>query len=422
MLRTDRPPRRRPLAIAVIAALLAGGLASCTTEEAATPPDDSGPATSTTTGFQPGTRTTAANRPPNPVVTRAAYRTDAAGTSVVANITTLPAGPRDQVTATLLVFPGLESRQRPPVPIVSESRPVATGDNQEVVLPIPPEALVALERVEPGVADQLVVVGVRHLVDGDGDSNPEGALHTRTSYHDAQVRTAGETVSLTISTDVPAVNVVTIPVVCMYQDSGSDFDALTTTLVDAGDYVSSSIEADGSIFDSPTYGGPPWSQIGTDVTVDAAVDIARLILSAFNPVSVAIQAIVDVLSLGIDDCDSQASIFHVLAAAQAAGPDGGSQTTSQAYVASEQTSNGLLDAATALAWQTNAQSEGGTVWQTSVSDQYLTQAAQASSDQGLSIAATNQGVGTLTTSSTWTFTIQQGGTSSIPNGCDDRGC
>jgi len=95
----------------------------------------------------------------------------------------------------------------------------------------------------------------QHVVDGDGDGNPEGSLHTRTSYHDAQVRTAGETVSLTIATDVAGVNVVTNPVMCMYQDSGSDFGPLTTTLVDAGDYVSSSIEADGSVFDSPEYGG-----------------------------------------------------------------------------------------------------------------------------------------------------------------------
>ena len=410
--------RRRVLGLLVAAGLLAAGAAACTQD---TPGAGSGPDTSA--GFQPGGRTTAANRPADPVVTRMTYRTEPGGSSVVANVTTTPAGPRDQVTATLLVFPNLESRQRPPQPIVTEARTVAAGENQEVVLPIPSDALAVLDGVEQSVADQLVVVGVRHLVDGDADGNPEGALHARTSYHDAQVRTAGETVSLTIATDVPGVNVTTIPIVCMYQDSGSDFSALTTTLVDAGDYVSSSIEADGSIFDSPTYGGPPWSQIEADVTADAAVDVARLILSAFSPVNVAIQAIVDVISLGIDDCDSQASVFHVLAAAQAAGSDGGSQTTSQAYVASEQTSNGLLSAATALTWQENSQdAEGGTVWQESVSNQYLTQAAQASSDQGLSIAATNQSVGDLTTSSSWTFTIQQGGTSSIPNGCDDRGC
>lgn len=410
--------RRRALGLLVAAGLLAAGAAACTQD---TPGTGSGSATSA--GFRPGGRTTAANRPADPVVTRMTYRTEPGGSSVVANVTTTPAGPRDQVTATLLVFPNLESRQRPPQPIVTEARPVAAGENQEVVLPIPPDALALLDGVEQSVADQLVVVGVRHLVDGDADGNPEGALHARTSYHDAQVRTAGETVSLTIATDVPGVNVTTIPIVCMYQDSGSDFAALTTTLADAGDYVSSSIEADGSIFDSPTYGGPPWSQIEADVTADAAVDVVRLILSAFSPVNVAIQAIVDIISLGIDDCDSQASVFHVLAAAQAAGSDGGSQTTSQAYVASEQTSNGLLSAATALTWQENSQdAEGGTVWQESVSNQYLTQAAQASSDQGLSIAATNQSVGDLTTSSSWTFTIQQGGTSSIPNGCDDRGC
>ncbi len=411
--------RHRVLGLVAVVGLLASGLAACTSDEPAGSGDD---ATSTTAAYRPGTRSTATNRPPDPVVTRVAYRTDASGSSVVANVTTTPAGPRDQVTATLQILPSLESRQRPPAPIVTETRPVAAGENQEVVLPIPPEALATLEGVERSVADQLVLVGVRHEVDGDADGNPEGALHTRTSYHDAQVRTAGETVSLTIATDVPGVNVTTVPVVCMYQDGSSDFGALTTTLADAGDYVSSSIEADGSIFDSPTYGGPPWSQIESDLTVDAVVDVARLVLSALSPVNLALQAIVDTLSLGIEDCDTQASVFQVLAAAQAPGSDGGAQTTSQAYVASEQTSNGLLSAATALTWQTNAQSEGGTVWQETVSDQYLTQAAQASSDQGLSIAATNQAVGSLTTSSTWTFTIQQGGTSSIPNGCDDRGC
>jgi len=134
---------------------------------------------------------------------------------------------------------------------------------------------------------------------------------------------------------------------------------------------------------------------------------------------VALQAVAEIISLGIDDCDSQASVFQVIAAAPAA-PE--APSTSQSYVASEQTSNGLLSTTTALAWQTNMQNQGGTVWQETVSNNILTQMSQANADNGLSVAATNQGVGTLTTSSTWTFTIQQGGTSSIPNGCDDKGC
>ena len=68
------------------------------------------------------------------------------------------------------------------------------------------------------------------------------------------------------------------------------------------------------------------------------------------------------------------------------------------------------------------QAQGGTVWQETVSNKYLAQATAASVDNGLSIEATNQSVGDLTTSSTWTFMINQGGTSSIPNGCDDKGC
>jgi hypothetical protein len=401
------------------------GLAACTDDSAAPTGSEAGggsAAPSTTVTYEPGTRSTASNRPANPVLTRMAYRTDAGGTSVVANVTTSPSGPRDQVTATLEVFPNLDSRQRPPTPIAVERRPVPGGENQEVVLPIPPAALEALDGVEQTVADQLVVVSVAHVVDGDADGNPEGSLHARSSYHDAQVRTAGETVALTITTDVAGVNVTTVPVLCMYQDSGSNFAPLTTTLVDAGDYVSSSIEADGSIFDSPVYGGPPWEQIASALTVDTAVDVARLILDTLSRVNVAVQALIDLISLATEDCDAQASIFSVLAAAQAPGAGGQGQTTSQAYVASEQTSNGLLSAQTALAWQENSQEEGGTVWQETVSNQYLTQAAQSSADQGLSIAATNQSVGTLTTSSAWTFTIQQGGTSSIPNGCDDRGC
>ncbi len=416
---------RRSSGIVVVIALATVGLSACTDDSAA--PGGAGQSTGSSTpvatvAYEPGTRSTATNRPANPILTRMAYRTDAGGTSVVANVTAAPGGPRDRVTATLEVFPSLDSRQRPPTPIAVETRPVTAGENQEVVLPIPPEALAVLDGVEQSVADQLVVVSVAHVVDGDADGNPEGSLHARSSYHDAQVRAAGETVALTIATDVAGVNVTTVPIVCMYQDSDSNFAPLTTTLVDAGDYVSSSIEADGSIFDSPTYGGPPWAQIESSLTADAAVDVARLILGALSPVNIASQAIVDVISLGIDDCDTQASVFSVLAAAQVADAQGQSQTTSQAYVASEQTSNGLLSAATALAWQENSQEEGGTVWQETVSNQYLAQAAQSSADQGLSIAATNQSVGTLTTSSAWTFTIQQGGTSSIPNGCDDRGC
>ncbi len=416
-------------ALVVTAGLLSASLGACSSSS-----DDSAPTGGASTGsastttvaapgvYQPGTRSTAAVHPPNPVITRMTYRTEGDVTSVVANVTTQAGSPKDQVQATVAVFPNLDSRQVPPAPVFTESVPVETGENREVVLPLSAEALAVIARAAPGIGDQLVQVSVQQRVDGDGDGTPEGSLNTRSSYHDSQVRKAGETVNLTIGTSVPAVNVQTIPTVCMDNSSDSNFAPLTTTLVNAGDYVSSSIEADGSIFDSPQYGGPPWDQIAEDITKNAAVDVVRLILGALSPVNVAVQGIVDVLELGLEDCDVQASIFTVIAAAENASSSGQSQTTSQAYVASEQTSNGLLSAGTASAWQTNSQNEGGTVWQETQSNAYLAQAAAASQDAGLSIAATNQGVGDLTTSSNWTFTINAGGTSSIPDGCDDRLC
>lgn len=408
---------RRGLTLGLALVLATTSLACSSDDTDTVSSPDNGSSTEAT--YVPGTRSTATNRPANPVIGKLVYDTVGATTSVVATITTTAGSDEDEVTATVAVYPDLTSRQRPPAPVYTASATVATGENQEVSLPLSAEALALLSTVEPNVADQLVVVGVQHVVDGDGDGNPEGSLHTRTSYHDAQVRTAGETVSLTIATDVAGVNVVTNPVMCMYQDSGSDFGPLTTTLVDAGDYVSSSIEADGSVFDSPEYGGPPWNDIIAKITEDSAVDTVRLLLDALSPVNVALQAVAEIISLGIDDCDSQASVFQVLAAAPTA-PE--APSTSQSYVASEQTSNGLLSTTTALAWQTNMQEQGDTVWQETVSNNILTQLSGANADNGLSIAATNQSVGTLTTSSSWTFTIQQGGTSSIPNGCDDRGC
>ncbi|MFZ4670163.1 MAG: hypothetical protein ACOYML_12740 [Microthrixaceae bacterium] len=418
------PNRGRLAAVMVTVGLLSAMLASCSSSDDSAP--SAGPTTSTTAPvvatYQPGTRSTAEIHPPNPVITRMTYRTEGDVTSVVANVTTQAGSPKDQVQATVAVFPNLDSRQVPPAPVFTESVPVETGENREVVLPLSAEALAVIAQAAPGIGDQLVQVSVNQRVDGDGDGTPEGSLNTRSSYHDSQVRKAGETVNLTIGTSVPGVNVQTIPTVCMYNSSDSNFAPLNTTLVNAGDYVSSSIEADGSIFDSPQYGGPPWDQIAEEITKNAAVDVVRLILGALSPVNVAVQGIVDVLELGLEDCDVQASIFTVIAAAQNASSSGQSQTTSQAYVASEQTSNGLLSAGTASAWQTNSQNEGGTVWQETQSNAYLAQAAAASQDAGLSIAATNQGVGDLTTSSTWTFTINAGGTSSIPDGCDDRLC
>ena len=416
--------RGRLDAVVVTVGLLSALLASCSSSDDGAP--SAGPTTSTmapvVATYQPGTRSTAEVHPPNPVITRMSYLTEGDVTSVVANVTTQAGSAKDQVLATVSVFPNLDSRQAPPTPVFTESVPVETGENREVVVPLSADALAVIAQAAPGMGDQLVQLSVQQQVDGDGDGTPEGSLNARTSYHDSQVRRAGETVNLTIGTSVPGINVQTIPTVCMYNSSDSNFAPLTTTLVNAGDYVSSSIEADGSIFDSPQYGGPPWDQIAEDITKNAAVDVVRLILGALSPVNVAVQGIVDVLELGLEDCDVQASIFTVVAAAQNADSSGQSQTTSQAYVASEQTSNGLLSAAAASAWQTNAQNEGGTVWQETESNQYLAQAAAASQDAGLSIAATNQGVGDLTTSSTWTFMINEGGTSSIPDGCDDRLC
>lgn len=408
---------RRWLALG-LGVVLAATTVACGSDDAGTAsaPDDG---SSTPSTYVPGTRSTATNRPADPVIGKLVYDTIDGATSVVATVTTSPGSDADTATATVAVFPDRASRQRPSPPIYTATQQLAIGENQQVTLPLSDEAIGLLRTLDQSVADQLVVVSVQHLVDGDADGNPEGSLNTRTSFHDAQVRTAGETVGLTISTDVAGVNVVTNPVMCMYQDSGSDFGPLTTTLVDAGDYVSSSIEADGSVFDSPEYGGPPWNDIIAKITEDAAVDTVRLLLDALSPVNVALQAVAEIISLGIDDCDSQASVFQVIAAAPGVTS---APTTSQSYVASEQTSNGLLSTTTALTWQTNMQNQGGTVWQETVSNNILTQMSQANADNGLSIAATNQGVGTLTTSSTWTFTIQEGGASSIPNGCDDRGC
>lgn len=409
--RTARRLAGLTAAMGLVAA--ATGCASSNSEQ--TPASGSPPAP--TASYQPGTKSTAALHPPNPVITKMSYRTRDGQTSVLVPVTTQAGSAKDEVTATVTVYPNLNSRQRPAEPIYTSSVKVEAGDNKVVELPLSPEATAAVSAAAPGVADQLVAVSVVQKVDGDADGVAEGTLNSRSSYHDSQVSTAGETVNLTITTTVPGVNVATIPMLCMYNDSDSNFAPLTTTLSAAGDYVSASIEADGDAFESPQYGGPPWSQIASELTTDAGVDTARLILGALDPVNIAIQGILDIISVGVDDCDTQASIFQVTAAQQSSG-----NSTSQGYVASEQTSNGLLSAATAQAWQQNMQNQGGTVWQTGVSNQYLQQAANASVDAGLSIAATNQEVGTLTTSSSWTFTINEGGTSSIPNGCDDRGC
>ncbi len=204
----------------------------------------------------------------------------------------------------------------------------------------------------------------------------------------------------------------------MYSDSGSDFAPLNTTLSEAGMYVSSSIEADGDVIDEPAYNGPDWADVSKTLTAgDVTVQTANLILGSFDPIEAAIGAVVDILAAAAENCDSQASIFAIAAAAQSTGA-----STSQGYVASEQTSNGILTTQAALGWQQNMENIGGAVWQTSISDQYLQQMANASGDDGLSLAGTPTDVGTLTTSSSWTFMINAGGSSSIPDGCDDKLC
>jgi hypothetical protein len=342
------------------------------------------------------------------------YRNVNGVTNLVVPVSTVAGSDNDTAKATLNVYTNLTSQQRLPKPIYTVTAPVATGDNQEVLLPVPAKVLKSVRKSNSVAASQGIVVDVSQAVDGDGDGTPEGTVNGHANFQSSQVQDAGETVNLTIGTSIPGVNVVTVPMVCMY--SGG-FSALNGTLADAGSYVSSSIEADGDIFESPSYSGPAWNEILSELSGDAAVDIARALAGALGPVNIAVQALIDVLSLATDNCDSQASIFQVLAAASATG-----DATSQAYVASEQTSNGLLSAATASQWQANMQAKGGTVWQETVSNQYLAQAANASVDRGLSIEATNQGVGDLTLSSTWVFMINQGGASSIPNGCDDKGC
>lgn len=407
MARGVRSASVRTAAGIAVLTLAAAGLGACSSTSGSNEP-------SSAPSYQPGTKSTATSHPPNPVINKMSYRKVNGVTNLVVPVSTVAGSDKDTAKATLNVYPNLKSQQTLPKSIYTVSAAVPTGDNKEVLLPVPASVLKAVGKTSSVSASQGMVVDIAQSVDGDGDGTPEGTVNGHANYQSSQVVDAGETVNLTIGTNVAGVNVSTTPMVCMY--SGG-FSALTTTLAAAGNYVSSSIEADGDIFDSPTYGGPAWSTILSEVSVDAAVDIARAIAGALGPVNIAVQALIDTLSLATDDCDSQASIFQTIAAAPATG-----DLTSQAYVASEQTSNGLLSASTASQWQANMQAQGGTVWQETVSNKYLQQAAAASVDSGLSIEATDQGVGDLTTSSTWTFMINQGGTSSIPNGCDDKGC
>lgn len=390
------------------ASVVALGLGAC---GASNTSSDSGTGT---VPYLPGDKSSATSHPPNPVISKMSYRKVDGVTNLVVPISTVAGSDKDTATATLNVYADLKSQQRLPKPIYTISKPVELGDNKEALLPVPADVLAAVGKSKSPAASQGIVVNVAQSVDGDANGTPEGTVNAHANYQSSQVEPAGETVNLTIGTNVANVNIATIPVVCMY--SGG-FSALNTNLATEGNYVSSSIEADGDIFDSPQYGGPAWSEIVSELSGDAVVDIARAIAGALGPVNIAVQALIDALSLATENCDSQASIFQVLAASPTTG-----DTTSQAYVASEQTSNGLLSAATANSWQANMQAQGGTVWQETVSNKYLAQATAASVDNGLSIEATNQSVGDLTTSSTWTFMINQGGTSSIPNGCDDKGC
>lgn len=400
------------IAVTMTVALAAVGLSACSSTSSE-PTDSPAP----TTSYQPGTRSTAQSHPANPVISKLTYVTKGNSNTVVAPITTSPGGSKDEASATVIVYPTMTSRQRMPKPIYVKKQAIEVGKSVNAQFVLPPKIMSIVNKNNPVVSDQLVEVSVSQRVDGDSDGTFEGSLNARTSYHDSQVHTAGETVDLTIGTNVANVNVATTPIICMYNDSSSNFAPLNASLANAGDYVSSSIEADGDLFDSPQYGGPPWSEITTALVGDAAIDIARAIVGALSGVNIAIQAVIDIISIGVDDCESQASIFQVTAASPTSG-----DTTNQAYVASEQTSNGLLSAQTALQWQLNMQEQGGTVWQESISNQYLQQMAGASTDNGLSVAATNNSVGDLTLSSSWTFMIDQGGTSSIPNGCDDKGC
>lgn len=395
---------------------VAAGLGACSSNSSS---GASSSESAPSTPYTPGTKATAQSHPPNPVISKMTYKTAKGKTTVTVPVTTVAGSSKDTATATVVVYPNLNSRERPPKPIYTASAPLETGDNKQVVLPISDAALKVIRKSTPAVGDQLLAVSISQKVDGDGDGNPEGTLNARSSYHDSLVKKAGETVNLTIGSSVTGpVNLVTTPVLCMYNDSSSDFAALNTTLSGAGQFISSSIEADGDIGSSPQYGGPPWSTIASELATDVTVDGLRALLGALEPVSIAYQAIIDFIFTVVDDCESQASIFSVQASSQQTGG-----LTSQAYVASEQTSNGLLTAQTAASWQANAQeSQGGTVWQASVTTPYLQQAAAGSVDSGLSIAATNQHVGWFTLSSDWTFMINQGGTSSIPNGCDDKGC
>lgn len=403
----NRPRVLRAVAGIAVVTLTAAGLGACSSNSS------SSDATAAP-AYQPGTKSTAQSHPPNPVINKMSYRKVNGVTNLVVPVSTVAGSEKDTAKVTLNVYPNVTSQQKLPKSIFTVSAPVATGENQEALLPIPANVLKAVRKGNSVAASQGIIVDVAQSVDGDADGTVEGTVNGHANYQSSQVDDAGETVNLTIGTNVAGVNVVTTPVVCMY--SGG-FSALNTTLAASGNYVSSSIEADGDIFESPSYNGIAWDTILSELSGDAVVDIARAIAGALGPVNIAVQALIDALSLATDNCDSQASIFQTLAASPSTG-----DVTSQAYVASEQTSNGLLSVATASQWQANMQAQGGTVWQETVSNQYLAQAAAASVDSGLSIAATNQGVGDLTTSSTWTFMINQGGTSSIPNGCDDKGC
>lgn len=400
------------LAIGIAVVLATAGLAACSSDSS------NGEDSSTeSTPYEPGTRSTAMSHPASPVISAMSYRTAGNKTLLVTPVSSVKGSDKDTLQATVNVYSSIRAQQAARKPIYSKTVTIKAGTNDKAEFELPNQTVSAIRKNNPTIGNQLVVVRVTQKVDGDADGHAEGTLNSRSSYHDSQISKAGETIDLTIGTNVAGVNVATIPIMCMYNDSGSDFAPLNATLAAQGDYVSSSIEADGDLFESPTYNGPAWDEIVSELTGDAAVDTVRLILSALSPVNVAIQAVADIVSLGIKDCDSQASIFQIAAAQPSNG-----NTTSQGYVASEQTSNGILTTGTALSWQQNMEEQGGAVWQTSVSDQYLQQMVNASSDNGLSLAGTPTEVGTWTLNTSWTFMINEGGSSSIPNGCDDQGC
>ncbi|MEI6623335.1 MAG: hypothetical protein WCP28_15650 [Actinomycetes bacterium] len=208
-----------------------------------------------------------------------------------------------------------------------------------------------LKKMAPGARKRAVSVSLGQFVNTNGDLLYEHRKLASTTMQNSQAKHVGQSMVLALSnTTGTRVNVVANAGACMYVngDNGSDLRPFTT-MMEPGETIEHSVQADGGVIDTPQYNGMDLASmtaaIGKGIVQTNATMRMPIVTTAMTQANAAQSALI---WKDLSYCVREPSTFSLYAA------DGNGNMTAQGYVMSGIAPSGLISNDNAVDWISKA--------------------------------------------------------------------